>query len=213
LCAVVLSRGDKAHAAGLSEVVAEIPATRAIHSGISSRSKFYGQWLEAIRRKGLPVRAVRGNDTIELQNGCVIRVLHPPRGRTYDRSDDNTLVLAVEYGPTRVLLMSDAGETVEKQLLKTTEDLRAQVIVKGRHGKESSCTAAFLDAVKPEAVVAVVNVRPSGRYFEPGVRERVKEHGATLYRTDETGAVTIRLTARGYTIHTWLDSGSAPPRD
>ncbi len=213
LGAVILTRGDKAHAAGLSVVVGEIPAGRAIHSGIASRSKFYGQWLEAMRRGGVPVGVLRGGDRLELQRDFGIRVLHPPRGRTHDRSDDNSLVLAVEYGPTRVLLMSDAGETVERQLLKSAGDLRAQVILKGRHGKEPSCTAPFLDAVQPEAVVAVVNVRPSGRYLESGLRERLKQRGVVLYRTDETGAVIIRLTAAGYAIRTWLGSDLPAPED
>jgi competence protein ComEC len=204
LKAVVLTRADKAHAAGLSALVAEIPAGGALHSGIASRSKFYTQWLESMRRSNVSLGRVRAGDRIELGNGCVLRVLHPQRGRVYDRSDDNALVLAVEHGRTRVLLMSDAGETVERELLKAPGDLRAHLIVKGRHGKEPSCTAAFLEAVQPDAVVAVVNVRPSGRYIEPGLRDRLKQRGVPLYRTDETGAVMIRLTATGCAIRTWL---------
>ena len=117
---------------------------------------------------------------------------------------DNSLVLAVEYGPTHVLLMSDAGESAERRLLASGGDLRAQLIVKGRHGREPSCTDAFLDAVRPEAVVVAAALRPIDRYPDPELRERLQPRGVRLIRTDEAGAVTIRLTKRGYTLSTFL---------
>jgi len=47
--------------------------------------------------------------------------------------------------------LSDVGETVEKTALKEFGDLQAKIIVKGpKNGTESSCTAGFLDAVRPE---------------------------------------------------------------
>src|ERR1017187_6489512 len=45
LGAIVLTRGDKAHAAGLDTVANEVPIREAIYSGIGSRSKYYPQWL------------------------------------------------------------------------------------------------------------------------------------------------------------------------
>ncbi len=101
--------------------------------------------------------------------------------------------------------MADTGETVERRLLKEARDLRAQLIVKGRHSTESSCTDAFLDAVQPDAVVVAASVRPIERYPEPELRERLQRRGVRLIRTDEAGAVTIRLTKRGYTIATTRD--------
>jgi beta-lactamase superfamily II metal-dependent hydrolase len=133
-----------------------------------------------------------------------LHVLHPPRGGIGNRSADNSLVLSVEFGSTRVLLMSDAGETVEQRLLTDVKALRAQVIVKGRHEKEDSGTAGFLDAVKPEVVVQIVGTRPSSRYPQPELRERLESRGVRVYRTDESGALTIRLTPRSYTIRTCL---------
>jgi len=100
--------------------------------------------------------------------------------------------------------MSDAGETVEKRLLASGEDVWAQIIVKGRHGNEPSATDAFLDAVKPEAVVQIVSTQPSDRYLQPDLRDRLAGRDIRFYRTDETGAVTIRLARDGYSIRTHL---------
>jgi competence protein ComEC len=206
LARVVLTRGDKPHAAGLVLAVREIPSGEAMYSGVPSLSKFYRQWITEMRIRQIPIRTVHAGDEVPVAPDLRVRVLNPPRDGIGNRSADNSLVLALEFGPTRVLLMSDAGETVERRLLAGTEDLRAQLVIKGRHEKESSCTDEFLDAVRPEAVVVAANTRPSNRYPQPDLRERLERRHVASYRTDETGAVTIRLTKVGYTIRTCLAS-------
>jgi len=205
LGALVLTRGDEAHAAGLSAVAQEIPVTQAIESRVPSRSRFCEQWRQTAQQERIATRSVRAGDEMLVANRLMVRVLNPLPVIRSDRSDDNALVLILEFGPTRVLLMSDAGQTVEQRLLQNTEDLRAQIIIKGRHGREPSCTDDFLDAVRPEMVVQTVSARPSSRYMEPELRERLQRRGVKLYRTDETGPVMIHLTRQGYTVRTWLE--------
>ena len=204
LAAAVLSCGDKAHAAGLTVVASEVGARQAIWSGIPSRSKYCSEWVNQIKARGIPLLAVKAGDELGSAPNVHIRVLSPPTGVVASRADDNALVLAVEYGPTRVLLMSDAGETVEKRLLKDYSDLRAEVVVKGQHSKESSCTAEFLDVVRPETVVQIVNTGDSHRYPEPALRDRLTARGITYLRTDDDGAVTIRLTNNGCEVRTFV---------
>jgi competence protein ComEC len=201
---VAVSRADKAHVAGLCALTGEIPVARAVHGGAGSRSKFYAQWLAQVRERGIALQQMRAGDEMRAGGAVRVRALHPQRGALASRSDDNVLVLLVEFGSTRVLLMSDAGETVERQLLAQNPGLRAHVIVKGEHGKEVSCTPEFLDAVRPEVVVQVVGTRPSGRYPSPTLRERLAARGIRLLRTDETGAVRLRLSRDGYTIRSCL---------
>jgi competence protein ComEC len=210
LAAMVLTRGDKAHAAGLSAVARQVPTREAIYSGVRSRSKYHGQWLTEAKDRGLSLHTVKAGDELRFGRDVRVRVLNPPREPVSNRSDDNALVLAIEFGPTRVLYTSDAGETVEKRIVREFRDLHAQVIVKGQHGRETSCTGALLDAVRPEAVVQVVSLRPSYRYPEPGLRDRLAQRGIALYRTDETGAVTIRMTPKGHTLNTYLRHERVP---
>jgi len=202
--AAVLSCGDKAHAAGLTVVASEVGARQAVWSGILSRSKYCAEWVNQIKARKIPLRAVEAGDELLSTPMVHIRVLNPPPGMIANRADDNSLVLSVEYGPTRVLLMSDAGATVEKYLLRNNTNLHAQVIVKGQHGKEPSCTADFLDAVKPETVVQVVNTGDTHHYPEPALRDRLTARGINYLRTDDDGAVTIRLTKNGCEVRTFL---------
>jgi competence protein ComEC len=176
LAAIVLTRGDKAHAAGLDDVANEVPIREALYSGIGSRSKYYPQWLDVMKAHKIPLHAVKAGDDLSTTPKVHIRVL----------------------------LMSDVGETVEKRILKNFSDLHAQVIVKGQHGTESSCTAEFLDAVHLEAVVQVVNLSDSHHYPEPSLRDRLAQRNIALLRSDESGAITIRLTSNKYEIQTFF---------
>lgn len=204
LAATVLTRADKPHVAGLSDVVRDIPVASAIHSGRHSRSRFYTQWLDDVKALHIPARTVNAGDDISGSPRVHIRVLYPSAGKTSTRSADNSLVLALEHGPTRVLLMSDAGETVEKALLASGVDLRAQVIIKGRHEQEPSATDAFLDAVQPEVVIQSVSARWPYRYPSSNTRDQLEARGVRVLRTDDCGAITVRLAGDGYTIRTCL---------
>lgn len=204
LDATVLSCGDKAHAAGLTVVASEVGAREAVWSGIPSRSKYCTEWVDEIKALKIPLRAVEAGDDLSSVTNVHIRVLNPLDGMMSSRADDNSLVLSVEYGPTRVLLMSDAGATVERRILKQFGGFHADVIVKGQNGKEQSCTADFLDAVTPKTVVQIVNMNDTHHYPEPALRDRLVARGITYLRTDDNGAVTIRLTKNGREVHPFL---------
>jgi competence protein ComEC len=204
LAAVVLTRGDKQHAAGLSVILREIPVDHVVFSGLPSRSKYYEQWREEVRTRNLPVQRARAGNEILVAHGVSIHALSPPAAAVSNRSADNSLVLLIEYGVNRVLLTSDAGETVERRLLEAGIDVRASVLIKGRHEKESSATDAFLDAVRPALVIQSVGNRSPYRYPRSETRERLQRRGLPLLRTDEAGAVTLRLTTDGYEVRTFL---------
>jgi len=193
---VVVTRGDKAHVAGLDAVAAEISIRKIVTSGVPTRSKYNAAWWSLAKELGLPVQQARAGDAWK-EGGLKVRALNPPRIVFADRSDDNALVLLLEYGPMRVLMLSDAGRSAEQQIL--AENIRAQIIVKGRHGRDEVCTEALLDVVKPEVVV-------QSRYPEPELRERLQKRGIRFVRTDETGAATIRLTKDGYSIRSYLEA-------
>ena len=204
LAALVLTRGDKAHAAGLTAVASAVPVRQVIQAGTGAQSKYFWDWLAEVHRQRLDVVTMRAGNGWQVANKFRCRVLNPPSGVNYQRSGDNSLVLLLEYGPTRVLLASDIGQSVEHRLVTDNTDLRAQILVKGRHNTEPTGTDEFLDAVKPESVVQAVSTEPSTRYIEPDLRDRLQRRGIRLYRTDETGAVTIRLKKTGYSLSTYL---------
>ena len=202
--ALVMTRGDKAHAAGLLPVLREIPIRQAIYAGSESRSEIFSDWWKAIQGRRLEIVEVHAGEDWHVTGKFRWRVLNLPTSVNSHRSDNNSLAMLLEYGPTRVLLASDIGQTMEHRLAVGKVDIRAQILVKGRHSAEPSGTDEFLDAVQPAVVIQAVGAEPS-RYLEPDLRDRLRRRGTPLYRTDETGAVLIRLKTTGYEIRSWLD--------
>ncbi|TFV06291.1 DNA internalization-related competence protein ComEC/Rec2, partial [Bacillus stratosphericus] len=73
--------------------------------------------------------------------------------------------------------------------------LLSQVLVLGHHGSDSSSSGAFLNAVSPQYAVASSGFANAYKHPAAAVQNRVKAHGATLLRTDLSGALVFELGA------------------
>ena len=122
-----------------------------------------------------------------------IKVLHGA-GAANDSLDGETLnnssiVIKMTYQDASVLFMGDAQSDVEKQLVeKYGEGLKADVLKVGHHGSATSSTDEFLKAVAPKAAYVSVGKNSYGLPSASAI-ERLKNHGAAVYRTDSGGTM------------------------
>jgi competence protein ComEC len=202
LGALVSTCALKSHVGGFEAVAREIPVESVVRTGTGSASAYYKRWLDLIAANGWTDKVVQAGDALVASSdaGFDVEVLYPFPDRKFGRSSDNALVLRVTVGRTRVLMMSDAGETVERLLLERGTDVRAEVVIKGQNEREASCTEDFLAAVDPDVVVAAVSARDMKRYPRPELRDWLAESGIPYWRTDEWGAITVRLRPDGYEL-------------
>ena len=134
-------------------------------------------------------------------SGAIVEVLAPCPSFSPDRgTNDNSLVVRITYGETRVLFVGDAEHGTEADLVRTRREfLGADVLKVGHHGSRSSSTPAFLDAVAPK--IAVVSCGIRNRYGHPhpetlrtfGSREKTR-----LVRTDTMGTTVV--TSDGHAV-------------
>jgi len=209
LGSVVLTCKAKNHVSGLSNVVQEVPVRGMVMSDMPSRSLPYQRWRDQVNTRQIPVRTVHEGATWKVQ-ALKLTALNPPGDSRSRRADDNSLVLLLEYGPTRLLWMSDAGATVERRLASSGRSLRCPILIKACHNAEPSGTEEFLDAVQPEVVVQIANRWPLSRNPDAALRERVERRGARWFCTEQHGAISIRLTPDGYWIRTCLEAAEPP---
>ena len=141
---------------------------------------------------------VIGRDAVPLGRGATMRFLHAD-GAAYAEVNRNSLVVALDLGGRRVLLMGDAeaggradpsvgpkARSIEGRLLACCRsDLRADVLVAGHHGSETSSRRVFLDAVGARTfVVSSGPTRYSGvRLPDAAVVGELGRRGA-VWRTD-----------------------------
>jgi competence protein ComEC len=105
--------------------------------------------------------------------------------------NENSLVVLVEYRTLRALFMGDAGFQSEARLLAEGVDLHADVLKVGHHGSAYSSSTVFIEAVHPRIAIVSVGRHNLFGHPAPSTLETLSVHGASVYRTDRCGAVTI----------------------
>jgi len=97
----------------------------------------------------------------------------------------------LRYNDFRELFMGDAGESSEARLLAAGIDLHADVLKVGHHGSQYASTPAFIAAVHPR--FAIISVGRHNTFGHPAFStlQTLTAAGATVYRTDLCGAVTL----------------------
>jgi competence protein ComEC len=137
-------------------------------------------------------------DRVELGAGARFTILHAEAKKLPD-PNQNSVVIAVELGGARLLLVGDSesGERrdpsdppgdVEQFLLEHhAAELHADILQVGHHGSKTSSRHAFIIAVHPSLALVSSGPKVYGHTVLPDheVIEELGKDGATVLRTDE----------------------------
>ena len=184
---VALTHAHTDHGAGLVALFDRYEIGLAIEPVGLNPSILTDLWSAAIAKAGVPRRAVRAGDRIDL-GGASVEVLAPDPDLLVDTPD---LVLRVRDGPFSALFTGDVVEDAQLRLLAHPEMLRARLYVPPHHGAATPYAVALRDAAAPE--VALISVGAGNRYGHPTPETLAALAGITTYRTDHDGTVEISL--------------------
>jgi competence protein ComEC len=116
--------------------------------------------------------------------------------------NNNVIVLSVNALGRKILLTSDMMNEQEERLLSIASptELYADVLYVPHHGSSSSCGEELLLKVKPKiALISCGRFNPFG-HPSSEVIDRLNSAGVqAILRTDEHGAILLRITKRGIT--------------
>ncbi|MGL5914895.1 MAG: ComEC/Rec2 family competence protein, partial [Culicoidibacterales bacterium] len=105
--------------------------------------------------------------------------------------NDNSLVTLVTSGNRKALLTGDSESGIEATLTGIGD---VDVFKAGHHGSKTSNSTTLLNAITPEHIVLTVG--SNNKYGHPAaeVMSRFETKGIPVYRNDEQGTITVRLT-------------------
>ena len=193
---MIVSHDDVDHYGGTDAVVAAVPA-REVLSSVTG---------DAARARWGKLGHCEAGQAWSFDN-VQFEVLHPAR-QSYSMEDigdnDRSCVLRIESEYGVVLLPADIERRSEHQLLANgSARLQADVLVAPHHGSRTSSSEQFIAAVAPQLVLFPVGY--ANRYGHPHafVEARYRNFGATLLRTDELGAITLKFTGSGIDVAGW----------
>lgn len=157
--------------------------------------------LDGLKKQGLVVRKLKRGDIIRV-SGVDFYVLHPPEAWS-SNPNDSSLVLRVEKDKRSILFTGDISKNTEIEILKSVDELKAEVIKVPHHGSKYSSSYTFCQEVSPK--IAVFSVGKHNPYGHPSVRiiKRYEGLGAIVLRTDICGAITLTANPNGWKISTY----------
>lgn len=198
---VVLTHPHADHVGCLAEVLSYVPADVVVHNGEASSSAAYSAFATVVAVQAIPTAIVHEGQTLAW--GCCVSatVLNPVNldGTT----NDNSVVLRVNFGSSHILLTGDISSEAESRILTRTLDLSSQLLKVAHHGSGSSSSLEFLTATHP--IYAAISVGEGNPYGHPAQEtlDRLESAGAYVYRTDLRG--TLTFLADGDTVRQAVD--------
>ena len=138
--------------------------------------------------------------------GPVDVMLWHPGTPEYERPkvrNDDSVVLAVRYGDVLIVLPGDIERAAEAAIAPAAVRAPVTVAQAPHHGSKSSSSDVWVQALRPAAVM--ISVGRNNRFGHPAraTLDRYGGIGASVFRTDQDGAVTVTTDGRTAQVTTF----------
>nr|WP_249361527.1 ComEC/Rec2 family competence protein [Haloterrigena sp. H1] len=205
---LVATHADADHIGGHAAVIEHFETTgegigTAYDSGVPSDSATYGNYLDTVDEYDVEFLIVESDDELPLEGDVSAQVMNPPAGDAGSDVNDNSVVLALEFGDFQYLAPGDVDTGVEQRLVdEWGSDLESDVYKAGHHGSSTSSSDAFVDAVDPE--MAIISSAYDSQYGHPSdeVLERFAEREIETYWTGVHGDIVVRTDGTSVDVET-----------
>ena len=190
---LVLTHAHMDHIGGMSAVLRNF-RPRELWISVDPDSQSFRELLQLASAYGVQVRHMREGAAMAW-SGTEIHVLGP--ATTYQTqgapTNDDSLVMRVEFGKASALLEGDAERPSESAMVNAGEMSPVTLLKVGHHGSNTSTTEDLLQRTRPRA--AVISCGRGNRFGHPRmpVLERLQAAHVLTSRTDTMGATQYRL--------------------
>jgi len=162
-------------------------------SGQSYGGHAYHDCLDTARADHVPVVYPRAGDVWRTDDGVTLTFIGPslPFIGGKNAINDNSIAFILQYKLFRMLFTGDAGVAAEQRFLAEGIDLSANVLKVGHHGSAYSSSPEFITAVHPRYAIISVGRHNMFGHPAPSTIEALRYLGATIFRTDKNGGVSV----------------------
>ena len=197
---IVLTHPDSDHLSGLMGLLERYEVDQVIQCGTgctaAGNEADFLSWTALLGRKGISPLEVHVGTRVLLGEDMGLQVLHPPprslAGTSAD-SNNNSVVLRLEYGDVSFLLTGDIEAFAESYLLRQAATLSSSVMTAPHHGSRSSSTPEFIAGVDPQLVLISAGLDNQYGHPHPETIVTLSRHVSTerILVTSEVGAIQI----------------------
>jgi competence protein ComEC len=199
---VLATHADADHIDGLNDVLKNFTVGAALIARHPVDDPEFAKFSQTLARTNTHSETIEAGDVIWFGD-VALNVLWPPAGGEKSTNNDS-IVLRIQYGERSILLTGDIEQATERALVISQQELHADVIKVPHHGSKTSSTEAFVAATNPP--VAIISVGRTSRFGHPHkeVVERWQSSGATVLTTGHRGTITITTNGHDLSLKTFL---------
>jgi len=191
---LVLTHLDSDHSGGLHDVFRQMKVKRLMINSHTAASREWKAWLEEGFLQEAQVITLQ--DTLSFSfAGSRLTVLHPDKTFISPSSNENSIVLRLDYKDFSALMAADISSKVEARLINNHPDLLDADFIKApHHGSRHSNSAAFIRAVSPQRACITAgrnntfqfpHEQTLQRYRFYGIEPQVTANGSVIITIDK----------------------------
>ncbi len=190
-----VSHPESDHMGGIQSLLDTYRIGAVVYSGREGVSDLWKRTKKMIEEKNIQIISVGKGDRIKTGDS-IINILSPDFSLLNRKeTNESSLVLELIERDTRSLFVGDSGKVAEANIIRATNET-IDVLKVGHHGSKYSSLDLFLGAIKPNIAVIEVGKNSYGHPTQE-VLSRLSNTGASIFRTDQDGTVTIELLGEG----------------
>src|SRR5215212_2952847 len=204
---VLATHADADHIDGLNDVVKNFTVRSALIARRPAGDPEFAKFSQTLAQTNTHAETIEAGDVIYFGD-VAVSVLWPLASGESSTNNDS-IVLRIQYGERSILLTGDIEQSTERALIAAQQQLHADVIKVPHHGSRTSSTEGFVLATKPQ--LAVISVGRHSRFGHPhkDVVERWESNGATVLTTGNSGTITITTDGHDLSLTTFLQPQKA----
>jgi len=204
---IVATHPHADHIGGLMGVLDAFEVDEIWLNGDTSTSATYSQFMTAVGSEGAAVYTATRGDIIRV-GGLTFNVLNP--AALGSDTNDNSIVLSLNYGQIGFLFTGDAQEEAEASMLAAGIVPDVDILKVGHHGSRTASSIQFLQAAKPEYAIYMAGEGNSYGHPHQETICNLREVDAQVYGIDIHGTIVTTTDGATYSV---LPSANAPPVD
>lgn len=184
---VVCTHPHEDHVGGLAGALHYASVDNALSPVDEYESEIFKSFVDCLDQQGVEISIPSPGDSFTL-GSATMTVLGPIKPSA--SPNNNSIILRVVYGDTSFLLMGDAEEPEEADILDSGVELKSTLLKVAHHGSSTSSGDGFLEAVSPSYAVISDGKDASsfGRLTEETL-SKLGVAGVVVYRTDLQGDI------------------------
>ncbi len=203
----VVTHPDGGHVGGVVGAMDAFPITEGLLPVLRAKSSNFRAMLKVGEDRGVTLIRGREGRRYGLGEGAEIEVIWEPDFWNWnDVADQRVMPVKLHWKAWSILFMADAGWGIERAMMESGADLKADVIVAGRHLHDASLGARFLEATGARVVVATHSDFPSIERIPEWWRKSCESRGIQVFHQGDSGAVSVVMDEGALVLRGFLDA-------